>query len=71
MLDSAVRRKWKVLFTNTLGRVQIHNKKNKVKNLINDDLDLSSSDDESDNKYDNESDLKIDLIVSLIIEFDD
>ena len=29
---------------------------NKVENLINDDLDISSSDNESDNKFNNESD---------------
>ena len=31
-------------------------KKNKMENLINDDLDLSSSDNESDNQSDNGSD---------------
>ena len=30
-------------------------KKTKVENLINDDLDLSSSEDETDNKFDNET----------------
>ena len=35
--------------------VQIHNKKNKMENLIDDDLDLSSCD-ESDNESDNGSD---------------
>ena len=31
-------------------------KKNKMKNCINDDLDLSSSDNETDNDSDNEAD---------------
>ena len=31
-------------------------KNNKIENRINDDLDLSSSDNESDNEFDNESD---------------
>ena len=35
-------------------------KKNKVENLINDDLDISSSDNESDNKFNNESDNEFD-----------
>ena len=39
------------------------NKKNKMENLINDDLDLSSSDEsdqESDNEFDNGSDNETD-----------
>ena len=35
-------------------------KKNKMENLINDDLDLSSSDNESDNETHNESDNETD-----------
>ena len=31
----------------------MHNKKDKMENLINDNLDLSSSDNESDNESDN------------------
>ena len=36
-------------------------KKTKIENLINDDLDLRSSSDKSDNKTDNESDNKADI----------
>ena len=40
-------------------------KNNKIENHINDDLDLTSSDNESDNEFDNE--LIMELTVSLII----
>ena len=36
--------------------MQIYNKKNKMENLINDDLYQSSSDNELDNESDHESD---------------
>lgn len=39
--------------------MQIWNKKTKIENLFNDNLDLSSSD-ESDNKFDNESNNEFD-----------
>ena len=35
--------------------MQIWKKKTKMENLINDNLDLSSSDDETDNESDNET----------------
>ena len=35
--------------------MQIWKKKTKMENLINDDLDLRSSDDETDNESDNET----------------
>ena len=37
--------------------IQIHYKKNKMENLINDDLDPSPSDNESDNETNSESDI--------------
>ena len=44
-------------------------RKNKMENLINEDLDLSSSD-ESDNETDNETDNVSDCEVRLKINFD-
>ena len=42
-------------------------KKNKIENLINDDLDLSSSDNESDNdESDNESDSEMMLRLTMM-----
>ena len=43
-----------VIVTNTLGRMQIWTKKNKMENLVNDDLEKSSSD-ESDSESDDET----------------
>ena len=50
--------KQKVLSSNTFGRMQTLNKKNKMENLINDNLDPGSSNEsetESENETDNES----------------
>ena len=56
MLDSVVREN-KMHYPQTLlEECEYEIKKNKVKNLINDDLDLSSSDNETDNDSDNEAD---------------
>ena len=52
MLNSVIRVNQKY-YTQTLCKCKIKN--NEIENLINDDLDLSSSD-ESDNKSDNGSD---------------
>ena len=53
MLDSAIRAN-KIYYPQTLLKeCKYVIKKNKMENLINDDLDLSSSD-ESDNESDNE-----------------
>ena len=55
MLDSVFRVNKKVLSTTLLEECTYGIRKNKMENLINDDLNLSSSD-ESDNKFDDESD---------------
>ena len=56
MLDSVVREN-KMHYPQTLlEECEYEIKKNKMKNLINDDLDLSSSDNETDNDSDNEAD---------------
>ena len=47
--------KQKALFSNTFSGCNYEIKKNKMENLINDDLDPSSSD-ESDNEFDHGSD---------------
>ena len=52
MLSFVVRSKERVLFPNSFGRVQIWDKKTKMENLINDELESSSSDNESDNESD-------------------
>ena len=59
VLDSVVRANKKYYPQTLLEECKYEIKKNKMKNLINDDLDLSSSDesdDESDNETDNETD---------------
>ena len=48
--------KWKILSSNTLERMQIWNRKTKMENLINDDLEPRSSDDETENDSNSESD---------------
>ena len=52
MLDSVIRAN-KKLSLNTFGRMSKRNIKDKMGNLINDDLNPSSSDSESDNESDN------------------
>ena len=59
MLDSAIRVNKKYYPQTLLEECKYEIKKNKMDNLINDDLDLSSSD-ESDNESDNESDSETD-----------
>ena len=55
MLDSVIRANKKHYPQTLLEECKYEIKKNKMNNLINDDLDLSSSD-ESDNEFDNRSD---------------
>ena len=55
MLDSIIRVKKKYYPQTLLEECKYAVRKNKMENLINDDLDLSSSD-ESDNESDDESD---------------
>ena len=56
MLDSVVRVSKKQYPQTLLEECKYEMKKTKMENLINDDLDLSSSDDETDNESDNETD---------------
>ena len=56
MLDSVIRANKKYYPQTLLEKCKYVIKKNKMGNLINDDLDLSSSDNESDNDFDNETD---------------
>ena len=55
MLGSVIRANKKYYLQTLLEECQYEIKKNKMESLINDDLDLSSSD-ESDNESDNEFD---------------
>ena len=64
MLDSVIRVNKKYRPQTLLEEYKYEIKKNKMKNLINDDLDLSLSDNESDNEYDNEYDNESDNDVS-------
>ena len=59
MLDSVIRVNEKYYPQTLLEECKYVIRKNKMENLINDDLDLSSSD-ESDNEPDNESDNEVD-----------
>ena len=59
MLDSVIRANKKYYSQTLLEECKHVIKKNKMENLINDDLDLSSSD-ESDNELDNGSDNETD-----------
>ena len=59
MLDSVIRANEKYYPQTLLEECKYVIRKNKIENLINDDLDLSSSD-ESDNECDNESDNETD-----------
>ena len=59
MLDSVIRANKKYYPQALLQECKYVIKKNKMENLVNDDLDLSSSDEsdnESDNEFDNETD---------------
>ena len=56
MLDSVIRVNEKYYLQKFLEECKYKIKNNKMKNVINDDLDLSSSDNESDNESDSESD---------------
>ena len=56
ILDSAIKANSKYYPQTLLEEWKYRIKKNKIKNLINDDLDLSSSNNESGNESDNEFD---------------
>ena len=56
MVDSVIRASKKHYSQTLLEGCKYEIKNNKMENLINDDLDLSSSDNETDNDIDNESD---------------
>ena len=60
MLDSLIRANKKYYPQTLLEECQYTIRKNKIDNLINDDLDPSSSDSESDSEFDNESDNETD-----------
>ena len=53
MLDSVIRVNKKYYPQRLLEECKCEIKKNKMENLINDDLDPSSSDNESNNEFDN------------------
>ena len=59
MLDLVIRANKKYYSQTLLEECKYETKKNKTEHLINDDLDLSSSD-ESDNEFDNGSDNETD-----------
>ena len=56
MLDSVIRVIKKYCPQTLLEECKYEEKRTKMENLITDDLDLSSSDDETDNESDNETD---------------
>ena len=56
MLDSVIRVNKQYYPQTLLKECKYEIKKNKMENLINDDLDLSSSDNETDSDSDNEAD---------------
>ena len=56
VLDSVIRVSRKYYPQTFLQECKYEIRKNKMENLINDDLDLTSSDNETDNETDNESD---------------
>ena len=60
MLDSVVRVNEKYYPQTLLEECKYKIKKYKMENLINDDLELSSSDNESDNEFHNGSDSESD-----------
>ena len=57
MLDSVIRVNKKYYTQTLLEECKYETKKNEMNNLINDDLDLSSSGNESDNESGDESDI--------------
>ena len=60
MLDSFIRVNKKYYPQTLLEECKYVMRKNKMENLTNNDLDLSSSDNETDNESDNESDNETD-----------
>ena len=60
MLESVVKVKKKYYPQTLLEEWKHEIKKTKMENIINDDLDLCSSDDETDNESDNETELNND-----------
>ena len=56
MLSSVIRVSNKYFPQTLIEECKYEIKKTKMENLINDNLDLSSSDDETDNESDNDSD---------------
>ena len=56
MLSSVIRVSKKYFPQTLIEECKYEIKKTKMENLINDNLDLSSSDDETDNESDNDSD---------------
>ena len=60
MLDSVIRVNKKYYLQTLLEECKCRIKKNKMGNLIDDDLDLRSSDNESDYESDSESDYESD-----------
>ena len=61
MLGSVIRVNKKYYPQTLLEEYKYIIKNNEIENHINDDLDLSSSDNESDNEFDNESDNGADI----------
>ena len=58
MLDSVVRIKKKYYPQTLLEECKYEIKKTKIENLIDDELEASSSDDETDNDYDDEQGIR-------------
>ena len=56
MLDSIIRINKKYYLQTLLEECKYEIKKNKIENIINDNLDQSSSDNENDSGFDNETD---------------
>ena len=56
MLDSIIRINKKYYLQTLLEECKYEIKKNKIENIINDNLDQSSSDNENDSDFDNETD---------------
>ena len=64
MLDSVIRVNRKYYPQTLLEECKYEIKKNKMENLINDDLDQSSSDNDTDNKSNNDTDTESDNVES-------
>ena len=60
MLDSVIKVRKKYYPQTLLEECKHEIKKTKMENLVNDDLDISSSDDKTDSESDNESDNETD-----------